>query len=156
MKVISDIASVLNKIRKYCAYQERSQQEVRDKLYQYGLHKKDVEESIALLISEGYINEERFAIAYAGGKFRIKHWGRIKIRLALKEKKVSDYCIKKALMMIEEEDYYKTLKHLIRQQSLKVKESNIRKKNYKIAMHLISRGFESEAVWAHLQQEEVF
>ena len=65
-------SDILNKAKKYCAYQERSQQEVRDKLYSLGLHKSDVEETLALLVTEDYVNEQRFAVAYAGGKFRIK------------------------------------------------------------------------------------
>ena len=90
-------SKILEKARKYCTYQERSQQEVRDKLYEWGLHRNEVELGIATLVSENYLNEQRFAIAYAGGKFRMKGWGRIKIKLALKQKKVSDYCIRKAL-----------------------------------------------------------
>ena len=61
------------------------------------MYKKDVDEIIADLIDENYVNEERFAIQYAGGKFRMKHWGKNKIKQALKQKQVSDYCIKKAL-----------------------------------------------------------
>ena len=76
------------KALKYCAYQERSQQEVRDKLYSWGLHRNEVENIIVDLISEGYLKEERFAIAFSGGKFRMKKWGKIKIKLALKAKKV--------------------------------------------------------------------
>src|ERR1700693_812271 len=64
------------KIKQYCAYQERCHAEVKDKLYSFGLHRKDVDEIIVLLIGENYLNEERFAIQYAGGKFRMKHWGR--------------------------------------------------------------------------------
>src|SRR6185503_9223406 len=99
---------ILNKARKYCAFQERSQQEVRDKLYEWGLHKADVEHAIAQLVTENYLNEQRFAIAYAGGKFRMKEWGRIKIERALKMKKVSDYCIRKALGEIGEREYKTT------------------------------------------------
>ena len=71
----------------YCAYQERCHQEVRDKLYYWGLHSEDVEALISQLISEGFLNEERFAKAYAGGKFRIKNWGRNKIKKELKHRK---------------------------------------------------------------------
>lgn len=102
-------SDVLNKARRYCTYQERSQQELREKLYSLGLFKKDVEETIAMMVTEGYLNEERFAIAYAGGKFRIKHWGKNKIKQALKLKKVSDYCIRQALKSISDDDYLKVL-----------------------------------------------
>ena len=97
------------KIKQYCAYQERCHAEVRDKLYSFGLYKKDAEFIISQLISENYLNEERFAILYAGGKFRIKQWGRVKIKHALRQKQVSEYSIKKALKEISESDYKKTL-----------------------------------------------
>ncbi|TAH03079.1 MAG: RecX family transcriptional regulator, partial [Sphingobacteriales bacterium] len=78
----------LQKLRQYCAYQERCHQEVKDKLYSYGLHQQQVEESISQLIEEDYLNEERFAKQYAGGKFRMKQWGKVKITYELKLKKV--------------------------------------------------------------------
>ena len=96
------------------------------------------------------MNEERFAIAYAGGKFRIKQWGRIKIKLGLKQKKVSEYCIRKALNQIDEKDYLKTLQKNISSYSKKTVEKNPLKKNYKIAQHIIGKGFEPELVWQNL------
>ena len=144
---------ILNKARKYCAYQERSQQELRDKLYSLGLHKREVEQAIAQLVEEGFMNEERFAIAFAGGKFRIKNWGRIKIKLALKRKKVSDYCIRKALSEIDESDYRKTLEKIISSYAKKVAEKNPLKKNYKIAQHAIGKGYEPEMVWDLLREK---
>jgi len=83
----------LPKAKNYCAYQERCHSEVKDKLYGFGLNKNETEQIISTLIEENYLNEERFAISFAGGHFRIKNWGRIKIKIALKQKKVSDYCI---------------------------------------------------------------
>ena len=78
----------LPKIKQYCAYQERCHKEVREKLYSFGLNKEEVNEIISTLINENYLNEERFAIQFAGGKFRMKQWGRIKIKMGLKAKKV--------------------------------------------------------------------
>ena len=65
------------KLANFCAYQERSQQEVREKLVKMGISSDDLEDIIVFLISENFLNEERFAIAYAGGKFRVKHWGKL-------------------------------------------------------------------------------
>ena len=144
---------IINKARKYCVYQERSQQELRDKLYEWGLHKRDVERMITQMVEEGFMNEERFALAYAGGKFRIKNWGRIKIKLALKQKKVSDYCIRKALNQFDEKDYQKTLEKIIASYSKKISEKNVLKKNYKVAQHAIGKGFEPELVWEILRIE---
>ena len=81
----------LQKLKHYCAYQERCHQEVKEKLYSLEMHKQDVEIIISQLIEENYLNEERFAIQYAGSKFRIKHWGKVKIKHALKQKQVSEY-----------------------------------------------------------------
>ena len=142
---------ILNKAIKYCTYQERSQQEVRDKLYEWGLHRNEVEQTIAVLVTENYLNEQRFAIAYAGGKFRVKGWGRIKIKLALKQKKVSDYCIRKALEEISSRDYRNTLSKIISAKSKEVKEKNPLKKKYKVAQYAISRGFEPEMVWEEVR-----
>src|SRR6478736_3420107 len=85
------------KIKHYCAYQERSHAETRDKLYGFGLYKHEVETLLTQLIEENYLNEERYAIAFAGGKFRMKQWGRVKIKYELKQKQVSEYNIKNAL-----------------------------------------------------------
>ena len=151
---IHTLESALGKGRKYCAYQERSQQEVRDKLYDLGLHKKEVEQGIALLIEEGFLNEQRFAIAFAGGKFRINHWGRVKIKLALKSKKVTDYCIRKALEEIPDNEYLKVMENVIRKRMKQVKYTDSIKRNYSVAQYMIGRGFEPELIWDVLKINE--
>src|ERR1051325_6721641 len=102
----------LQKLRHYCGYQDRSHAEVKSKLYELGVRKADHDEIIATLIEEDYLNEERFAIAFAGGKFRMKQWGKVKIKYELKQKQVSEYNIKTALKQINDEQYVKTLHHL--------------------------------------------
>jgi regulatory protein len=137
-----------------CAYQERCQQEMRDKLYEWGLFSNDVENIIANLISDNFLNEERFAKAYAGGKFRIKKWGRIKIRIELKKRKISDYCIRKGMLEIEESDYLKTLKEIIAKKLKEIPKGKIQIRNYKAAQYAISRGFESDLVWEAIKGKE--
>ncbi len=137
----------LQKAKQYCAYQERCHSEVKDKLYSFGLNKKDVDELLSELISDNYLNEERFAIQYAGGKFRIKQWGRVKIKYTLKQKQVSEYCIKKALKAINETDYNKTAKKLFEQKLKTLKaEKNIFSKKKKLQDHLMQKGFENDLV----------
>ncbi len=137
----------LPKIKLYCAYQERCHKEVKEKLYSLGLYKKDVELIISQMIEENYLNEERFAIQYAGGKFRMNKWGRIKIKHALRKKQVSDYSIKKALKEISESDYKKTL-HKLAEQKLKTLkgETNIFNKKKKLHDYLLQKGYEGEIV----------
>jgi regulatory protein len=137
----------LPRIKQYCTYQERSHFDVREKLYGYGLHKNDVEDLMAELITENYLNEERFAIQFAGGKFRIKQWGRNKIKQGLKDKRVSDYCIKQAMKQIDDDAYIKTLNKLA---ELKLKtlkgEKNIYIKKRKLQDHLLQKGYEFDLV----------
>ncbi len=136
----------LQKLKQYCGYQERCHHEVKEKLYSLGIWKKDHDEIIAKLIEENYLNEERFAIAYAGGKFRIKQWGRVKIKYELKQKQVSEYCIKKALKQIDEEEYIRILEKLTKEKyaSLKSEQYLVRKK--KTMDYLIAKGYEIELV----------
>jgi regulatory protein len=115
----------LQKARHYCGYQERCHSEVQEKLYSFGLRKPQVEAALATLIEENYLNEERFAIQYAGGHFRLKHWGRVRIRYQLKQKQVSEYCIKKALAGIDGEEYARTLARLAEQKWEKLSDAAI-------------------------------
>lgn len=134
----------------YCAYQERAQQEVRDRLYDYGLHQEDVEDLISMLITEGFLNEERFAQAFARGKFRLKGWGRYKIRQALKFKKVSPRCIEKGLAEIDEVEYGETLARLAEKKLKLTKGQNAAICRKKVANYLIGRGFEPELVYVQM------
>lgn len=141
--------------QKYCAYQERSQQEVRNKLFQWGLHSDEVESMIVDLLADNFLKEERFASAFTGGKFRQKKWGRMKIKSALREKKVSEPLIKKALSEIEEKDYIKALKDVIRTRSKVEKETDKFKRKHKLASYAIGRGYEPEIVWDLIGKAEI-
>lgn len=133
----------LQKAKHYCAYQERCHSEVKEKLYRFGLWKTDVEELLSKLIEEDYLNEERFAIQFAGGRFRTKQWGRVKIKYELKQKHVSEYLIKKAMKEIDEEDYHQTLQKLFAQKKKQLSaETNLFIRKRKIQDYLLQKGFE--------------
>jgi regulatory protein len=146
-----DPATAFLKISHYCAYQERSHKEVRNKLYEYGLHKNDVEEVISKLITDGFLNEERFAKAFAGGKFRMKKWGRNKIVHELQSLGVTPRCIRTGLQSIDDSDYRKVLKDLLKKKLAQTSESNAFKKRDKVARFAIGKGYEPEAVWEILK-----
>ena len=133
----------LQKIRHYCSYQERSHKEVKEKLYSFGLYKEEVETLISKLIEDGYLNEERFAIAFAGSKFRQKDWGKVKIKYELKQKGISEYCIRKALAEINENDYRVNLKKLYKSkiEMLKSERSKYTLKA-KVTAYLLQKGYE--------------
>jgi regulatory protein len=137
-----------------CAYQERCQQEMRDKLYEWGLHSNEVENIIAVLISTNFLNEERFAKAFAGGKFRIKKWGKVKIKIELKKRKISDYCIRKGLAEIDDIEYIKTLKDILSKKLKENTKGKIQIRNYKAAQYAQSRGFEGDLIWDIIKQED--
>ncbi len=139
------------KIQRYCAYQERSHKEVKSKLYDYGLYATQVDEIISQLITEGFLNEERFAKAYAGGKFRIKKWGKLKIKNELEFLGLTKNCINRGLKEIESADYTKTLKVLIKKKSTEITEENRFKKRDKVARFVIGKGYEPELVWEYVK-----
>lgn len=134
------------KIEHYCAYQERSQKEVRNKLYELGLKSSDVEEIISDLIQTNFINEERFALAYARGKFRMKQWGKIKIKQGLKLKGITDRLLKTALASIDDEQYIQTLLAVLQKKSAKISEKDPYKRRYKLSQHAMLRGFEPDII----------
>ena len=145
-------AEVRRKIYHYCAYQERSHQEVKNKLYDLELSSQEVDEMISHLITEGYLNEERFAKAFAGGKFRLKSWGRMKIVQALEAKGLTKNCINSGLKEIDEVDYLKTIDLLVSKKLSQVDEDNPFIKREKLANYVIQKGFEPELVWKAVRE----
>ncbi|MBS1573709.1 MAG: RecX family transcriptional regulator [Bacteroidetes bacterium] len=142
----------LQKLRHYCGYQERSHQEVKSKLYELGIRKADHDELLSVLIEENYLNEERFAIAFAGGKFRMKQWGRVKIKYELKQRQVSEFNIKKALKQIDEETYRQTLLELAEEKYTDIKNEQWFVRRKKTIDYLLQKGFEPELVNQILKQ----
>lgn len=136
----------------YCAYQERTQQEVRDKLYGIGLYSDEVEQVLTELITENYVNEERFAKSFAGGKFRLKQWGKKKIVYALKQRNISPYCIEQGLKEISDEEYEYVITQLVERKSNQLQGGIFIVKN-KIARYLVGKGFENELVWSIVNKQ---
>lgn len=143
---ITDPKTGLQKAEKYCVYQERSQQEVRQKLYDLGLYPRDVEQIISELIGNNFLNEERFANAYALGKFRIKGWGKIKIKQGLKLKRVPEGMIKKALQQIDLDDYLAKLKGILEKKAVLLKEKEPYKRSYQLKQYAFGKGYEGNLV----------
>ncbi|MEQ8424700.1 MAG: regulatory protein RecX [Cyclobacteriaceae bacterium] len=142
----------LQKIYHYCAYQERSHKEVRSKLYDYGLWGSEVEDLLTRLITEDFLNEQRFAKAYAGGKFRMKKWGRLKIERELKSHGVTSKCIDTGLREIEDVEYRTSLKTLLEKKWASLDEENAFKKKDKVARYAIMKGYEPDLVWGVIKE----
>ena len=144
MAITSDI---LEKIKYYCAYQERSHREVRTKLIELQVYGNELENYIVLLLEENFLNEERYACAIARGKFYFKKWGRNKIKHILNQQQVSDYCIKKAMKEIDEHDYIQTFNSLAEKKLNELKgEKNKFIKMTKLKNYLLQKGYEYEYI----------
>ncbi|SDP21981.1 regulatory protein [Mucilaginibacter sp. OK268] len=152
---ISNPEVALTKAEHFCAYQERSQQEVRDKLYDWGLWPDAVEQTISRLIEGNFLNEDRFAKAYVKGKFNQKAWGKIKIKQGLKLKRVPDVLIKKALLTIDLDDYMTALTRLLEKKAASVIEKNEFKRRYKLQQYAMSRGYEADLIAEVLKNSDL-
>ena len=143
---IKPAGDLQQRIRKWCAFQERSHFEARRKLLSFGMTNAEAERTVAALISENYINEERFAIAYAGGHFRLKQWGRARIKSGLREHRVSEPCITAALKQIEKHDYERAVHKLAARKLQSIPGIDRRRKYQTTYRYLVGRGFEPELV----------
>ncbi len=146
-------SQALLKAANYCAYQERCHSEVLEKLSEWGIWGIDAQEILLTLIEQNYLNEERFAIAFAGGKFRVKHWGKVKIKLELKQRDISEYCLNKALNEISDQDYLHTLNEQIDKKWAETKDKNLLSKRAKVARYVIGKGFEQDLIWNILRNK---
>ena len=132
----------LEKIKRYCAYQERSHFEVKNKLYSFGLPTSRVEALVAALIEENYLNEERFATSFARGKFTLKKWGRVKIKYELGLKRVGAANIKTSLKEINEEDYRQMIQNLVEKKWDALVGEDTFSRQAKTVQYLLQKGYE--------------
>jgi regulatory protein len=144
----------LRKLQAYCAYQERCHKEVRQKLRDLGIWGDAIDEIISELITDNFLNELRYAQAFAGGKFRIKKWGKKRIIQALKFNQVSAYCIKKAIQSeIPDQEYEQTLRAVLEKKNRLLQESNPYKRRQKLAQYTLDKGYESTLVWSIINEQ---
>ncbi|MDF1698403.1 MAG: regulatory protein RecX [Saprospiraceae bacterium] len=136
----------LNLMQKFCSIQDRCQSEIRTRLIEHSVYGDDLEEIIADLISDNFINEERFAKAYVRGKFRMKKWGKLKITKELKLRRISAYSIRKGMQEIDYDAYLETLEGLLLKKVATLRISNKWEKRKKLTSYAIQKGFEYEVI----------
>ncbi|WP_439559580.1 regulatory protein RecX [Dyadobacter sp.] len=144
---------ILQKAASYCAYQERTQDEVKQRLRKWNVWGDEADEIIAELISQNYLSEERFAKTFAGGKFRVKNWGRIKIKQELQRRGISKYSLDQGMAEIKDENYVATLKQLLEKKRtlLERTESNPLVLKQKLARYALAKGYEGDLVWKEIE-----
>lgn len=140
------------KMEYYCAYQERCHKEVVKKLQELGMIPNSIDTIVSKLVEDNYLNETRFAQSYARGKFRIKKWGKIRIRRELKARDLSDYNIKKGLEEIPDLDYNTTFSALFEKRKKEVYENIPSVKKKKIISYMVYRGWELEKIYEAMQE----
>lgn len=141
---------LLQKAAAYCAYQERTQDEVRKRLKKWGVEENDeADELIAELVTLNYLSEERFATTYAGSKFRQKKWGKRRIKQELSRRGLTEYNINQGMNQIGDAAYEDTLRDLLKKKlaSLERTESDSRKRKQKLVSYALSKGYENELIW---------
>ena len=143
---IYDLHAAREKIQAYCAYQERCHMEVTMKLKSWGLIQEAIDLLIIELIQFNFLNEKRYARSFARGKFRIKKWGKLKIRMALKKREVFFKCIDIAMLEIDDKTYLNTLKELLQKKNDVLKETNSYKRKMKLIRYLVTRGYEYDLI----------
>ena len=145
---------ILQKAASYCAYQERTQDEVKQRLKKWDVWGDEADEIIAELISMNYLSEERFAKTYAGGKFRMKNWGRMKIKQELHRRGLSEYSIEKGMKEIGDTAYLEGLKDLLAKKKILLEktETDKFKLKQKLVRFALGKGYESELIWKTIEE----
>lgn len=144
----------ISRIKNWCDRQERCHYEVKQKLASWGVYYDQADQILVQLIEENYLNELRFSKAFVSGKFRIKKWGRIKIKQALKFKQISNYCIQEGLKEIDSHEYNRTIQHLIERKKIDYSGLSNFDSNGKIAQFLLNKGYEKDLVWSLLLEKD--
>ena len=140
------------KLKQYCSYQDRCHNEVEKKLKTFDVISEVKEQIISNLISENYLNETRFCKSFVRGKFKIKNWGKRKIILELKSRKVSNYNLKEGLKEINEIDYLDKLENIFNKKLASLDHLSLINKKKKIFSFLLYRGWETNLIYEKLNQ----
>jgi regulatory protein len=156
MNPVYSIKEATQKIEHFCAYQERCHEEVVQKLRAMKLETNEIDEVMVHLIAQNFLNEERFACSFARGKHRIKQWGKIRITLELKARKITNNLITLALKEISPEEYEQTFENLALRNWEAIRETNAVKKRKKFCDYLLRKGFESNLVYEKMKEFEKF
>lgn len=144
--------AALKKISRYCAFRERCEHEVREKLAQMNVFGSQADKLISKLREEDFLNDERYLRSFVLGKFNQNSWGRNRIHHELTMRGFKDHIASQALAEIPEEAYEMTLDKLAKEKFSSRREEDLFEKRGKVAAYLIRKGFEPDLVWSRLKE----
>tara|TARA_B100000683_G_scaffold275182_1_gene325171 strand:+ start:9855 stop:10325 length:471 start_codon:yes stop_codon:yes gene_type:complete len=149
-----NIKEVTDRIQSFCALQDRCQWEVEKKMREWGVEEDIIKNILTDLILEKFIDEQRFSESFCRGKFRIKRWGKLKIKNELKIRKISTSCINKGLDQILDKEYYSVLKELYEKKKNSLKDKNQFIQKGKIIKYLQQKGYENDLIWELINRDK--
>jgi len=153
MKTYS-VDEALEKLRHYCAYQERCHKEVKEKLYDMQMIPEAIAQIVGTLVTENYLNESRFTQQFTQGKFSIKHWGKLRITRELKARAISDYDIRKAISTIDEKAYLEKIAAISTKKWKHLEGNTLQVRKQKLYQFLSYRGWETDLIYQQLNRLE--
>ena len=149
-----NIKEVTDRIQSFCALQDRCQWEVEKKMREWGVEEDIIKNILTDLILEKFIDEQRFSESFCRGKFRIKRWGKVKIKNELNLRKISTSCINKGLDQILDKEYYSVLKELYEKKKNSLKDKNQFIQKGKIIKYLQQKGYENDLIWELINRDK--
>ncbi len=144
-------AEALHRAAALCSTAEHCTFDITEKLTRWGISANDTRSIINRLLSERFIDENRYAVAFAKDKFRFAGWGRIKIRYALQQKHIANSDITEAFSVIDEEQYLDQLASLLQEKNRTIRDDNPESRKAKLCRFAASRGFETELIFRQLK-----
>lgn len=148
------IAEIQKKLEHYCAYQDRCHQEVYQKMFSFSLNFEEKEELMVYLISNNFLNEERFAQSFVRGKHNYKKWGKVRIINELKARNISSTLIKIALKEINDSLYFETFDELAEKHWETISETDFMKKRKKFCDYFLRKGWENDLIYEKVKELE--
>ncbi len=152
-----ELVEAKQKAARFCAFQERSPKEVFDKLKSWGLGEEQVDQVLAQLFKEGFVDPQRFANAYCNDKFEFNSWGKQKIKANIYQHQLATSIVDLALDRIDKGKYFERLQALANRKWLSLEEEKPSERKKKVLAFLVSKGFETDLIWkaiGNLEREE--
>ena len=143
-----DIKEAKQKAGRFCAFRERSPNELFEKIQSWGIPEESASKLVSELSKEGYVDEQRFANAFCNDKFEFNSWGRQKIKAHIYAHKLSDEAVRNALERIDPEKYFERLAELANSKWNRLSDQDEFKRKQKTAAYLSGKGFEMDLIWS--------